>query len=105
MEKQNQKTWNESNQYKNQKVQLNYTLTTTMSDINNIKNWSDTYLKEDDNDSNELTDAKYVEWMWCVKVRREEEDQRQRERQQRKRKGRQRKKSDARQQRRRPRSR
>ena len=47
-----------------------------MSDINNIKNWSDVHLKEDDNDSDELTDVKHVEQKWCIKARREEEDRR-----------------------------
>ena len=45
-----------------------------MSNIYNIKNWSDVHLKEDDNDSDELTDAKHVERKWRVKARREEED-------------------------------
>ena len=47
-----------------------------MSDIHNIKNWSDAHLKEDNNDSDELADAKHVEWKRCVKARREEEDRR-----------------------------
>ena len=47
-----------------------------MSDIYNIKNWSDAHLKEDDNDSNELADAKHVERKRRAKVRREEEDRR-----------------------------
>ena len=47
-----------------------------MSDINNIKNWSNALLREDDNDSDELTDAKHVEQKRCVKARREEEDRR-----------------------------
>ena len=45
-----------------------------MSDINNIKNWSDALLKEDDNNSNELTDVKHVERKRRTKARREEED-------------------------------
>ena len=45
-----------------------------MSDINNIKNWSNVLLREDDNDSDELADAKHVEWKRRVKARREEED-------------------------------
>ena len=47
-----------------------------MSDINNIKNWSDALLREDDNDSDELADAKHVEQKRCAKARREEEDRR-----------------------------
>ena len=47
-----------------------------MSDINNIKNWSDAHLKEDNNNTDELTDAKHVEQKWHAKARREEEDQR-----------------------------
>ena len=47
-----------------------------MSDINNIKNWSNVLLKKDDNDSNELADVKHVERKWCTKARREEEDRR-----------------------------
>ena len=47
-----------------------------MSDINNIKNWSDALLKEDDNDSDELANAKHIERKWRMKARREEEDQR-----------------------------
>ena len=47
-----------------------------MSDIYNIKNWSDAHLKEDDNDSDELADAKHVERKWHAKARREEEDRR-----------------------------
>ena len=45
-----------------------------MSNINNVKNWSDVLLKEDNNDSNELANVKHVEQKWCVKARREEED-------------------------------
>ena len=45
-----------------------------MSDIHNIKNWSNTHLKEDDNDSDELADAKHVEQKRHMKARREEED-------------------------------
>ena len=45
-----------------------------MSDINNIKNWSDALLREDNNDSNELADAKHVEQKRRAKARREEED-------------------------------
>ena len=45
-----------------------------MSNIYNIKNWSDAHLKEDDNDSDELADAKHVERKWRAKARREEED-------------------------------
>ena len=47
-----------------------------MSNIYNIKNWSDAHLKEDDNDSDELADAKHVERKQRAKVRREEEDRR-----------------------------
>ena len=47
-----------------------------MSDINNIKNWSNAHLKEDNNDTDELTNMKHIEWKWCVKARRAEEDQR-----------------------------
>ena len=47
-----------------------------MSDINNIKNWSDALLKEDDNNSDELADAKHIKWKQHAKVRMEEEDQR-----------------------------
>ena len=47
-----------------------------MSDINNIKNWSDALLREDNNDSDELADAKHVEQKRCAKARREEEDRR-----------------------------
>ena len=47
-----------------------------MSDIYNIKNWSDAHLKEDDNDSDELADAKHVERKRRAKARREEEDRR-----------------------------
>ena len=47
-----------------------------MSNINNIKNWSDALLREDDNDSDELANVKHVERKRCVKVRREEEDRR-----------------------------
>ena len=36
-----------------------------MSNINNIKNWSDMLLKEDNNDSDKLTDVKHVERKWC----------------------------------------
>ena len=45
-----------------------------MSDINNIKNWSDVHLKEDDNDTDELADVKHVEQKQHAKARREEED-------------------------------
>ena len=45
-----------------------------MSDINNIKNWSDAHLKEDDNDSDELTNVKHVERKRRAKARREKED-------------------------------
>ena len=45
-----------------------------MSDIYNIKTWSDAHLKEDDNDSDELADAKHVERKRRAKARREEED-------------------------------
>ena len=74
-EKRSQKTRNEPNRYKKPKgpAQPTYTLT-TMSDIYNIKNWSDAHLKEDDNDSDELADAKHVERKRCAKARREEED-------------------------------
>ena len=47
-----------------------------MSDIYNIKNWSDVHLKEDDNDSDELADTKHVKRKRRAKARREEEDQR-----------------------------
>ena len=47
-----------------------------MSNINNIKNWSDALLREDDNDSDELANVKHVERKRRVKVRREEEDRR-----------------------------
>ena len=47
-----------------------------MSNINNIKNWSDALLREDDNDSDELANVKHVKWKRRVKVRREEEDRR-----------------------------
>ena len=47
-----------------------------MSDIHNIKNWTDAHLKEDDNDSDELADAKHVERKRRTKARREEEDRR-----------------------------
>ena len=47
-----------------------------MSDINNIKNRSDALLREDDNDSDELADAKHIERKQRAKARREEEDRR-----------------------------
>ena len=47
-----------------------------MFNIKNIKNWSDTLLKEDNNDSDKLTDVKHVERKWRMKARREEEDRR-----------------------------
>ena len=47
-----------------------------MSNINNIKNWFDALLREDDNDSDELANVKHVERKRRVKVRREEEDRR-----------------------------
>ena len=47
-----------------------------MSNINNINNWSDALLKEDDNDSDKLTNAKHVKRKWHAKARREEEDRR-----------------------------
>ena len=47
-----------------------------MSNINNIKNWSDALLREDNNDSDELANVKHVERKRRVKVRREEEDRR-----------------------------
>ena len=46
-----------------------------MSDINNIKNWSDAKLKEDDNDPNDLSAAKFNERRRCMRVKKEEEDQ------------------------------
>ena len=47
-----------------------------MSDINNINNWSNVHLKEDNNNTDELTDAKHVKQKRCAKARREEEDRR-----------------------------
>ena len=47
-----------------------------MSNIYNIKNWSNAHLKEDNNNSDELANVKHVEWKQCAKARREEEDQR-----------------------------
>ena len=47
-----------------------------MSDIKNIKNWSDVLLREDNNDSDELADAKHIERKRRTKARREEEDRR-----------------------------
>ena len=47
-----------------------------MSDINNIKNWSDAHLKEDNNNTDGLTNMKHIEWKWCVKARRAKEDRR-----------------------------
>ena len=45
-----------------------------MSDIYNIKNWSDVHLKEDNNNSDELANAKHVKRKRRAKARREEED-------------------------------
>ena len=42
-----------------------------MSDINNIRNWSNAHLKEDNNNSNELVHVKHVERKWCAKARME----------------------------------
>ena len=46
-----------------------------MSDINNIKNWSDAELKEDDNDPDDLSAAKFNERRWRARAKKEEEDQ------------------------------
>ena len=35
-----------------------------MSDITNIKNWSEAELKEDNNDPNDLSAAKFNEQRW-----------------------------------------
>ena len=45
-----------------------------MSDINNINNWSNALLREDDNDSDELANPKHIERKRRAKARREEED-------------------------------
>ena len=45
-----------------------------MSDINNIKNWSDAELKEDDNDPNDLSAVKFNEWRRRMRAKKEEED-------------------------------
>ena len=45
-----------------------------MSDINNIKNWSDAELKENDNDPDDLSAAKFNEWRRRMRAKKEEED-------------------------------
>ena len=45
-----------------------------MSDINNIKNWLDAEFKEDDNDPNDLSAAKFNERRRCARAKKEKED-------------------------------
>ena len=42
-----------------------------MSDINNIKNWSDAELKEDNNNPDDLSAAKFNERRWHARVKKE----------------------------------
>ena len=46
-----------------------------MSDITNIKNWLEAKLKEDDNDPDNLSIAKFNERRWHTMAKKEEEDQ------------------------------
>ena len=47
-----------------------------MSDITNIKNWSDAELKEDNNNPDDLSTAKFNELRWHVRAKKEKEDRR-----------------------------
>ena len=45
-----------------------------MSNITNIKNWSEAKLKEDDNDPDDLSAAKFNKWRQCTRAKKVEED-------------------------------
>ena len=45
-----------------------------MSDITNIKNWSDAELKEDNNNPDDLSTAKFNELRWHARAKKEKED-------------------------------
>ena len=45
-----------------------------MSDINNIKNWLDAKLKEDNNNPDDLSVAKFNKQRRCARAKKEEED-------------------------------